>query len=179
MLTTLLLSSCGGQEGADSDPASSTTGSGGNAGVVELSFANNMVLSSKMAGEKFKEIAEAESDSTLVINFFPDNQLGDDRYAVEATQFGDVDLMVTASSAIASIYHDLYLFDAPYLFDTTKEAYDRLNGEAGKAISDGFESIGLKALCYWSHGFQAMTNNKTAVRTPEDMKGLKLRTLES
>lgn len=146
---------------------------------VKLIFANVTSTSAKDAGEKFKEIVEAESKGTITVDLFPDNQLGDDRVAIETTQFGDIDIAVSSTSPLATSYADFYLFDAPYLFLSNKEAYEALDGEVGQKILDGMNSIGLKGLAFWENGFRNFTNNDRPVRKPEDVKGLKIRTMEN
>ena len=83
---------------------------------VALKFSNVTSQNGKDAGIRFKEIAEKESDGTLTINLFPDNQLGDDRTVTEATIFGDIDLVVSSTSPLATMFPDFYAFDAPFLF---------------------------------------------------------------
>jgi len=163
-------------ESSGGDKAASNTN---NETPVTLTFANVTSQSAKDAGEKFKEVAEAESKGSIKVNLYPDNQLGDDRVAVETTQFGDIDIAVSSTSPLATMYADFYLFDAPYLFLNNEDAYTALDGEVGQKILDGMESIGLKGLALWENGFRNFTNNKIAVRKPEDVKSLKIRTMEN
>lgn len=146
---------------------------------VTLVFSNVTSISGKDAGVKFKEVVEKESNGSIKIKLYPDNQLGDDRVVIETTQFGDIDIGVSSTSPLATMYPNFYLFDAPYLFLNNEEAYAALDGEVGKEILDGLESIGLKGLTFWENGFRNFTNDKIAVRKPEDVKGLKIRTMEN
>lgn len=146
---------------------------------ITLKFANVTSQSAKDAGVKFKEVVEAESKGSIKVNLYPDNQLGDDRVAIETTQFGDIDIAVSSTSPLATMYSDFYIFDAPYLFLNNEQAYSALDGEVGQKILDGMESIGLKGLTFWENGFRNFTNNKVPVRKPENVKGLKIRTMEN
>jgi len=146
---------------------------------VTLKFANVTSNSAKDAGIKFKEVVEAESNGTIKVTLFPDNQLGDDRVAIETTQFGDIDIAVSSTSPLATMHADFYLFDAPYLFLSSEEAYAALDGEVGQKVLEGMESIGLKGLTFWENGFRNFTNNDIAVSKPEDVKSLKIRTMEN
>ncbi|SNS17595.1 tripartite ATP-independent transporter solute receptor, DctP family [Anaerovirgula multivorans] len=147
--------------------------------VVTLKFANVTSNSAKDAGVKFKEVVEAESNGSIKVNLFQDNQLGDDRVAIETTQFGDIDIAASSTSPLATMYADFYLFDAPYLFLSNEEAYAALDGEVGQGILNGLESMGLKGLTFWENGFRNFTNNTIAVSKPEDVRGLKIRTMEN
>ncbi|MDR1468160.1 MAG: DctP family TRAP transporter solute-binding subunit [Spirochaetaceae bacterium] len=148
-------------------------------GVVRLKLAGVTSDSSNLAEAYFKEIVEKESGGSIVVDLFPRNQLGDDRACVESTIFGDIDITVSSTSSIATTYHDLYLFDAPFLFLSNQHAYTALDGPTGKKILDGMAAIGLKGLCFWENGFRNYTNNKVAARAPADVRGSKVRTMEN
>lgn len=148
-------------------------------GIVKISFSNVTSESARQAGERFKEIAEAESDGTLKINMFPDNQLGDDRVVIETTRFGDIDIGVSSTSPVATMYSDFYVFDIPFLFLGKEDAYAKLDGEIGQQILDGMERIGLKGLAFWENGFRSLTTVKKPVHVPDDLKGVKVRTMEN
>lgn len=163
-----------GTEGAEAD-----SGEASSDAPVTLKFANITSVSGKLAGERFKEVAEAESGGSLTVELFPDNMLGDDRVAIETTVMGDIDIGVSSTSPIATMYPDFYIFDAPYLFLNNEDAYAKLDGPTGQAILDGMESIGLKGLCLWENGFRNFTNNKVEVRVPDDVKSMKVRTMEN
>lgn len=181
LMTIAMVTGCGKKE-EPNEPISSTQDNNTaptDEKKVELTFANITSVSGKLAGEKFKEIAETESNGSIVVNLFPDNQLGDDRVAIETTQFGDIDIGVSSTSPLATMYSDFYIFDAPYLFLSTEEAYRGLDGEVGQKILKDMESIGLKGLCFWENGFRNFTNNKVEVRLPGDVKGMKVRTMEN
>jgi tripartite ATP-independent transporter DctP family solute receptor len=146
---------------------------------VKLVFSNVTSVSGKVAGEKFKEVVEKESNGTITVDLFPDNQLGDDRVVIETTQFGDIDIAVSSTSPIASMYADFYLFDAPFLFLDKAAAYKGLDGEVGQKILDGMSAKGLKGLAFWENGFRNFTNNDIPVSKPADVAKMKIRTMEN
>ncbi len=146
---------------------------------VTLKFSNVTSQSAKDAGKVFKEIAEKESGGTLKINLFPDNQLGDDRVVIETTVFGDIDVAVSSTSPLANMFPDFYVFDTPFLFLNSQQAYSGLDGKAGQAILKSMEKKGLKGLAFWENGFRNFTDNKVAAKRPEDVKGMKIRTMEN
>jgi tripartite ATP-independent transporter DctP family solute receptor len=152
---------------------------GASSGVIHLKLSGVTSDSANLAEARFKEIVERESGGSIIVDLFPRNQLGDDRTNVETTVFGDIDITVTSTSSIATMYHDLYIFDAPFLFLSTEDAYAALDGPTGKKILDGMSAVGLKGLCFWENGFRNYTNNKVPARTPEDLRGFKVRTMEN
>jgi tripartite ATP-independent transporter DctP family solute receptor len=147
--------------------------------TVTLRFSNVTSQSAIDGGVVFKEVAEKESGGSLKINLFDKNQLGDDRVVIEGTIFGDIDLAVSSTSPMATIWSDLYIFDSPYLFLTTDEAYAGMDGPVGRNILNNMSGKGLKGLAFWENGFRNFTNNKVAVKLPADVRGMKIRTMEN
>lgn len=128
----------------------------------------------------FKELCEEYSDGTITVDIFGNNLLGDDKVVISGAQVGDIDIAVSSTSPIANMYQDFYLFDAAYLFLNTDEVYDiGFNGETGQAILGGLDKLGLKGLSWWENGFRVLGNNDIPVTTPEQLKGMKLRTMEN
>ena len=134
-------------------------------------------LTKALLGEKFKELVEEYSDGDITVDLFPDNQLGDDKTVAEGVQNGDIDIGISSSGNLSTLYKDYYIYDTPYLFLNSQEVYDvGFGGEAGQKILEGFDQFGLKGLAMWENGFRNVTTNNTPVNTVADLKGLKMRT---
>ena len=142
-----------------------------------LRFSNVTSVSGKEAGVEFKRIVEEKTNGALEVKHFPDNQLGNDRVITESTIFGDIDIGVSSTSPLATLFPDLYAFDAPFLFLSPEDAYAKLDGETGQAILKTLEKKGLKGLAFWENGFRNFTNSKKAVAEPSDLDGMKIRTM--
>jgi TRAP-type transport system periplasmic protein len=69
--------------------------------------------------------------------------------------------------------------DLPFLFNSGEEADKVMDGAFGKSLSEKLPATGLVGLAYWELGFRNLTNNRRAVTKLEDIKGLKIRTLQS
>lgn len=177
------LTACGGGQSTSKSNEKNTNSeesSGKNQeGTVELVFSGVVTEAAKLAAEEFIRIVEEESEGTIKVTNFPDNQLGDDRVVFESTRLGDIDISVSSTSPLANMYADFYLFDTPYLFMSKDDVYQAFDGEVGQNILNGMESMGLKGLALWENGFRNLTNNKKEITKPEDVKGLKLRTMEN
>ena len=150
-----------------------------NAADVTLRFANVTNQPSIDAGQVLVDVAAKESNGRLEIKHFPNNMLGDDRTVTESMLMGDIALVQTQPSVLASMVPDLYVWDAPFLFDKIEDAWKCLDGPLGHAINDQVESKGLKYLAALENGYRHYTNNKVAVRVPADVKGQKLRVMET
>ena len=158
---------------------SATTINTASAADVTLRFANVTNQPSIDAAQVFMDVAAKESNGRLEIKHFPNNMLGDDRTVTESMLMGDLALVQTQPSVLASMVPDLYVWDAPFLFDKIEDAWKCLDGELGHAINDQVESKGLKYLAALENGYRHYTNNKVAVRVPADVKGQKLRVMET
>ena len=62
--------------------------------------------------------------------------LGDDRTVTESMLMGDIALVQTQPSVLASMVPDLYVWDAPFLFDKIEDAWQCLDGPLGHAVND-------------------------------------------
>ena len=149
------------------------------ADTVTLRFANVTNQPSKDAAQVFMDVASKESGGRLIIKHFPDNMLGDDRVVTESTILGDIDMVQTMPSVLASMIPDLYVWDAPFLFNTIDEAWKCMDSELGLSINTQSEKKGLKYLAALENGFRHYTNNKVPVKVPADVKGQKLRVMET
>ncbi len=146
---------------------------------VVLQFANVANQSGKEAGALLKQLVNEKTNGTLDINLYNDNSYGDDRVATESVILGEIDMVNTPTSPIANMMHDLYLYDAPFLFDDSDQAFKWFDSEEGQKVNSVVESKGLKLLAVWQNGFRMYTNNKVPVKVPADIKNQKLRTMEN
>ncbi len=148
--------------------------------TVELLIGGVTSMNAKDAVTKFIELVEEYSGGTITCVDFPDNQLGNDEQRWEMTQTGECDISIGSTSSVASSYNDFYIFDTPYLFLSRDEAFDvGFASDAGQAIIDGVEQLGLKGLALWENGFRNVTTNNKEVNSLADLKGLKLRTMDN
>ncbi len=146
---------------------------------VTLRFANVTNQPSIDAAQVFIDVAKKESNGRLEIKHFPNNMLGDDRTVCESMMLGDIALVQTQPSVLASMVPDLYVWDAPFLFDKIEDAWKCLDGKLGHAINEQVERKGLKYVAALENGYRHYTNSKVPVRVPADVKGQKLRVMET
>jgi tripartite ATP-independent transporter DctP family solute receptor len=127
---------------------------------------------------KMKELVEERSGGRIGLDVFPSSQLGGERELAEACQMGTIDIaLVTAP--LASFDSNFYIFDIPALFVSKAHAYKFLDGPDGKAMMDGLAQQNIKGLAFWETGFFNIFDSKRPLNTPEDLKGLNIRTMEN
>lgn len=119
------------------------------------------------------------SNGKWTIRQFPANALGGEREMVEGAQIGTVDIVVTSTGPVGNFVPDTLITDIPFLFKDAEHAHAVLDGPIGQRILDQFPKHGLIALAWGENGFRNLTNSKRPVKTPEDAKGLKIRTMEN
>lgn len=125
-----------------------------------------------------EELAK-RTNGKWTIKQFPANALGGEREMVEGLQIGTVDLVATSTGPVGNFVPDTLLTDIPFLFRDYAHADVVLDGPIGQQILDQFPKNGLVALAWGENGFRNLTNSKRPVRTPEDARGLKVRTMEN
>ena len=146
---------------------------------VTLRFSNATNVAAKDAAVDLMDVAKKESDGTIKIKHFPDNMLGDDRVATESTIMGDIDIVLTQPSVLTAFVPDCYAWEAPFLFKNADEGIKCFSSELASKINNQVEKKGLKVLAMVGNGFRNYTNNKVAVKVPSDVKGQKVRVMET
>ncbi|MBC5635754.1 DctP family TRAP transporter solute-binding subunit [Ornithinibacillus sp. BX22] len=129
------------------------------------------------AAEKLAEDLEAETDGRITVEVFPNEQLsgGDSGKAVELLSKGNIDLTFN-STIIYSILDERFgVASAPFLFKDLDEVDEVFNGDGGEALKEILREIGVEPLGYGQNGFRQVTNSVREIKTPEDIKGLKIR----
>ncbi len=132
-----------------------------------------------MAGEKFNELLKAKTGGALGVKVFPDSSLGAFQAAITGVRGGTIDIAVSGSGNFSGLVPLMGVFDIPFMFKDTAHAYRVLDGKTGQEMLDKLGEFGMKGLAYWDNGWRELTNNRGPVRTPADVKGMKVRTTGS
>jgi tripartite ATP-independent transporter DctP family solute receptor len=125
-----------------------------------------------------KEVEKRTGGRYKIQNFYS-GSLGGERESIEAVQLGTQELTLTSTGPVPNFVPEAKILDIPFLFRDKAHAYAVLDGPIGDEMLKLFEPKGFKALAWAENGVRHMTNNKRAVNTPEDLKGLKMRTMEN
>ncbi|OQY32115.1 MAG: ABC transporter substrate-binding protein [Spirochaetaceae bacterium 4572_59] len=127
----------------------------------------------------FKELVEKNSEGRITVDLYHSSQLGDDREMMEALQRGEQEMTCPSTAPIVPFIPYYGVFDLPFLFPSNEAADKVLDGKIGQDLLDKLSTIGIKGLVYWENGYRNLTNSVRAVRSPEDVKGMKVRTMEN
>lgn len=132
-----------------------------------------------LAWVKFKEIIEPRSNGEIEVRIYSNAQLGGDRELIEAAQHGNVSASNASISPLTPFNQDFAVFDMLFLFGSVEEARAALDSKLGRHLLASCERINLKALEFMEVGFRDISNSKHPVTSPDDLKNMKLRTMES
>lgn len=147
--------------------------------VMKCGIVTNKDRSLSKGLVEFGKILEKESGGTIKVQVFTDGVLGGDRQTLEGLQMGTIHCTSVSTGPIAAFVPQFDVFDLPFLFKDKATAFKVVDGPIGKELLDKLPAVGMIGFNYWENGFRHLTNNKREVKTLEDIKGLKIRTLES
>ena len=147
----------------------------------KFTFAHVLVESTPnaKAAVKFKEEVERNSNGRIEINIRPAAQLGGDVEIIEQTQMGLVHIAIPPTGNLANFEPKMYLFDLPFLMPDNDAMKRVLDGEVGRELLDTLDKSNLYGVNYWGAGFRHMTNNVRPITQPDDLKNIKMRTLQA
>jgi C4-dicarboxylate-binding protein DctP len=127
------------------------------------------------AAEYFKKLAEERTHGKVKVQVYPNSQLYKDKEELEALQLGAVQMLAPSLAKFGPLgVKEFEVFDLPYVFDNYDEVNKVMHGAIGKQLLGKLESKGIKGLAYWDNGFKNFSANKP-IRTPADLKGMKIR----
>ncbi|WP_374558036.1 TRAP transporter substrate-binding protein [Aquitalea pelogenes] len=127
------------------------------------------------AAEYFKKLAEERTHGKVKVQVYPNSQLYKDKEELEALQLGAVQMLAPSLAKFGPLgVKEFEVFDLPYVFDNYDEVNKVMHGAIGKQLLGKLESKGIKGLAYWDNGFKNFSSNKP-IRTPADLKGMKIR----
>ena len=132
-----------------------------------------------VAIDTFAKEVERRTGGKYKIQPFYSGSLGGEREAIEAVQLGTQELTFSSTGPVPNFVPDARILDIPFLFRDKPHARTVLDGAIGQELLTKFDSKGFKALAWGENGMRHMTNSKRAVIVPEDLKGLKMRTMEN
>ncbi|WP_229796817.1 TRAP transporter substrate-binding protein [Algibacter mikhailovii] len=128
---------------------------------------------------EFQKALELKSKGTLKVKIFPDAQLGSEREVLELLQIGSVAATKVSAATLSNFVPEYHILGIPYLFRDKNHQFDVLEGEIGKSILEKGSKFWLRGLCYYDAGSRSFYTSNKAIRTPDDLKGLKIRVMNN
>ena len=127
----------------------------------------------------FKEFAEAKSGGKISVKVAAGGALGDADACMMQVMSGTLEIAGSiADGSFSAVYPDTLVFSIPYLFRNDLHAMQVVHGEFGKKLwADYAQATGTQMLASVSAGFRSTTNSKRPIKSADDFKGLKIRTM--
>lgn len=147
--------------------------------ILKISNGINEQHPSYLANKKFGEILAAKLPGKYTVQVYANAQLGDDVRATEAVRMGTLEMVTTSASPLTGLVPEFNVFDLPFIVPSEKAADAIFDGPIGAKLADALEKKGIKLLAYYENGFRQLTNSARPVKSPADLKGLKIRTMQN
>ncbi|KOF10284.1 C4-dicarboxylate ABC transporter substrate-binding protein [Planococcus glaciei] len=168
-----LLAACG-------DSSSDAAGSAGETKVLKVAFNQPENHPQYKAMEEFGEQIKEKTEGAYEIELYPNELLGAQRETVELVQSGTIGMSIVAGSLLESFNEEFSVFNLPYVFDSREHQMSVLNDP--EIVGDLYKSVegqGLTVLGAFHGGVRNVYNKTEPIETPEDLKGQKIRIIES
>ena len=129
----------------------------------------------KRAQEAIDRIREA-SGGRLEIRLFPSNQLGSDTDLLTQIRSGGVEFLNIAASILATTVPAAGIVNTGFAFKSYDQVWKAMDGELGKYIQEQIQRVGIMPVSpSWDNGFREITSSTKEIRSPDDLKGFKIR----
>jgi tripartite ATP-independent transporter DctP family solute receptor len=129
--------------------------------------------------EFMKQRLEELSGGSVTMDLYPGAVLGSEVQCIEQLQNGSLAMTKTSAAAMENFIPAMSVFSLPYVFRDADHYWNVLNGPIGQQLLQQGEKKFLRGLCYYDAGSRNFYTKDKPVRTPDDLKGLKIRVMNS
>lgn len=127
----------------------------------------------------FADEVAKRTKGRIRIEQYPNSTLGGEVEMLDGLKLGSVDFAFITGAALPNILPEVGVFSIPFLFRDADHAHKVFDSPLGQSYLEKFHDKGMIGLAWGENGMRQLTNAKHAVRTPADLKGLKLRLPQS
>ncbi|MCB1490600.1 MAG: TRAP transporter substrate-binding protein DctP [Rhodobiaceae bacterium] len=132
------------------------------------------------AAVAFKNHVEYKTDGSVDVQLYPSAQLGAERACAEQVQQGVVEVCLVDTGALGGFFNDIQVLSIPYLFKSVSHAWAVFDSPFFTSLTNRMrDDTGIRVMAWSQSGFRDFTNNVRPIASPEDLKGLKMRVMES
>jgi len=132
-----------------------------------------------IALDMFKRMVESQTRGAIEVRAYHASSLGNEREALEGIKIGTIEMGTLSAGPVPGFFAPAMVYDIPYLFSSAPLAWEVFNNWFGREFAEAMrKQTGIRILATTENGFRNFTANKP-LRKPEDLKGLKIRTMEN
>lgn len=165
------LSGCGSSGSAQT----SDTATAENPMVLTLAHGLSESHTVHIAMTEFAEKVEERTDGRIKVEIYPNGQLGSENENMEQLMAGVISMTKVSAPGLATYNEAYHTFGLPYIFDDTEDFYHKMDSQEMRDFFLSTEEDGFVTITYYTSGARSFYTKDTPVRTPEDLKGLKIR----
>jgi TRAP-type transport system periplasmic protein len=145
--------------------------------MVSVAYNSSLQNPQQVGFDSFREKLLAVSGKRIVVDGRVGNALGSEATILSGVRSGAVDVAVVSGGVVSAVVPEIGVFDIPFLFSDEKQARSVMSGPVAAKIAEKFRDKGLVLLALGRQGFRELTNSRHPIRTPADLKGLKIRVI--
>ncbi|OQY51764.1 MAG: ABC transporter substrate-binding protein [Desulfobacteraceae bacterium 4572_89] len=146
---------------------------------IKLGVVTKPGSAQNIAAEKFKELIEERSNGAFEVKIYHSASLGNETEILQQVQMNTIQMGIVTGGPFDTFNPISRVINYPFLFKDNAQADEILDGPLGTQILKSLESSDFKGLSFSENGFRNLTNNKRPVKSPDDIKGLKVRVMAS
>ncbi len=167
MMLAVALASCAAATPTPSAPAQ----------VLKFSMSANDSSSWYKGAAKFADLVKQRTNGRIAISVFPNGSLssGDQVKELQMLGEGGIDLLYTGVGQYTNLDPRYNVVALPWLFTSNDDVDKALSGPMGQELLQVAEAKGIVGLAWGENGWRQISNNKREIKTPDDVKGLKMR----
>lgn len=154
-------------------------GSAGRSKTIKLAHGLDPSHPVHKAMEYMGQLLLEKSQGRYRLEIYPSGQLGTERECIELLQIGSLGMTKVSSSVLEGFVPAFNVFSLPYLFRDDAHRWAVLEGPIGQRLLQEGERFGLHGLCFFDAGSRSFYTKEKPILTPDDLRGLKIRTQES
>jgi tripartite ATP-independent transporter DctP family solute receptor len=132
-----------------------------------------------MAVGEMGRLLKERSQGKLGVRVYPSGSLGTEKDNIEQLRLGALDMMRINVAPLNSVVPETIVTGLPFIFRSTEHMRKVLDGPIGDEILRSMESHGLVGLAFYDSGARSFYTSKRPIRTVADLKGMKIRVIQS
>lgn len=170
MVLALSLSSC------NIPGSSDKSGDSGVEYVIRLGHSDTEDNLINVSLQHYADWVNEQTDGRVIIRLYPNEKLGDNTDMAQQLVTGELDAMMMPQGVEATYAPKIATLGLPFLFTSYEQAWAVTEDEdVAEGLTQGLEDYNMIQLAFWENGMRQITNSVREVKTPDDVKGLKIR----
>lgn len=153
----------------------------GSSEITSLRLAHGLDVNHSVHKAMVQMATELEqiSEGQMLLEVYPNQQLGTERQCLELLQIGSLDMTKVSVGVMENFAPKMKVLGLPFLFRNREHSFNVLDGPIGQGLLDEGQQFWLKGLGYYDSGSRSFYTKLRPVLEPKDLEGMKIRVMES